>query len=124
MKHLLLLFLVAITIPAFSQITSDSVVGTWTHIDNQGVEQKLVITEDSLTVFSQSQSTQDSNEWLTISYTGSYTIEKGGKIHVIFNDQPREEAFYEVVRAGNGTLQIVVPTSNKKKKVDVIYKRQ
>jgi len=124
MKHLLLLLLIIISIPAFSQITSDSVTGTWVHVDNQGVEQKLVITGDSVTVFTQYQSGQDSNEWLTISYTGSYTIEKGDKIHVIFNEKPREEAYYKVIRAEDGSLQIAVPALDKKKKVDLIYKRR
>lgn len=124
MKHILLFFLFVLTVPAFSQITNDSVVGSWVNTEYNGQEQKLTITNDSVTVFTQYQSGQDSNEWLTIEYTGSYTIEKGDKIHVIFNENPREEAYYKVVRAEDGTLQIVVQALDKKKKVDVIYKRQ
>lgn len=124
MKHALLLFLLCLTIPAWSQITKDSVTGTWVCVDNQGYEQKLVISNDSVTVIAQYPSDEDSNEWITITYTGVYTIEKGEKIHVIFNDNPREESFYKVVRAADGTLQIVVPTFEKKKKVDLIYKRR
>lgn len=124
MKYILLLVLVVISVPAFSQITNDSVVGTWVHIDQHGVEQKLVISKDSVTVITQYQSAQDSNEWITNTYTGVYTIEKGDKIHVIFNDKPREEAFYKVIRGEDGSLQIVVEAHEKKKKVQQIYKRQ
>lgn len=124
MKHILAIFLFVLSTSAFSQITTDSVVGTWVYFDSKGVEQQLIITGDSVTIFAQYQNEQDSNEWLTISTTGPYTIEKGDKIHVIFNDKPREEAFYKVVRAEDGTLQIVVQALDKKKKVDQIYKRQ
>lgn len=124
MKHILLLCLLALSGSAFGQITNDSVVGTWTHFDEKGVEQKLVITKDSVTVMHESQSTEDSNEWLTISYTGPYTIEKGNRIHVIFNDQPREEAYYKVVRDEDGTLQILVQSADKKGKVELVYKRR
>lgn len=123
MKHIPLFFLLLLSVPAWSQITKDSVTGTWVCVDNQGYEQKLVISDDSVTVIAQYPSDEDSNEWITISYTGAYTLEKGEKIHVIFNYKPREEAFYKVVRATDGSIQIVVPTLKKKKKVDLIYKR-
>jgi hypothetical protein len=124
MKHILLFFFVAFTFPAFSQITNDSITGTWVNEDYYGKEQKLIITNDSVTVVAPYKTAPGSNEWKTVTFSGSYTIEKGNKIHVIFNEEPREEAFYKVVRAEDGSLQIVVEALEGRKKVDVIYKRE
>jgi hypothetical protein len=124
MKHILIFLLLSCYAPLWSQITTDSVAGTWVNTNTSGKEQKLVITTDSVTVVQPYKTAPGSNEWKTVTYSGSYTIEKGNTIHVIFNEDPREEAFYKIVRAQDGSLQIVVETFEKRKKTGVIYKRQ
>lgn len=124
MKHFIFLLLLSLSTPGFSQITTDSITGTWVNTDFYGREMKLVITGDSVTVTIPYRTTPASNEWKNSIYSGSYTIEKGDKLHVIFNEDPREESFYKVVRAEDGSLQIIVEWMKDKKKVDVIYKRQ
>src|SRR5688572_30593616 len=98
MKHVLLVLLLATASPVSAQITTDSVKGTWIDTAYYGRVQKLIITNDSVTVIAPYRTAPGSNEWKTATYSGFYTIEKGDKLHVIFNDNPREEAFYTVVR--------------------------
>jgi hypothetical protein len=123
-KQIQLLLFIVCSVPVFGQITSDSIVGTWTNTSSAKGKQQLIFTSDSVTVYSEYPNPDDSNEWLTTSYSGPYSIIKGDQIHVIFNDKPREEAFYKVVRAEDGSLQIIVEALDKKKKLNHIYKRE
>lgn len=122
MKHIFLLLLIATTSCAFAQITTDSVKGTWVDTVYYGRVQKLIITNDSVTVVVPYRTAPGSNEWKTSTYSGSYTIEKGNKLHVIFNDNPPEEAYYKVERDKDSVLHIVTGAGDKKKKV--IYSRE
>lgn len=124
MKQIILLLSLVFSTTAFAQLTSDSIKGTWVCIDNHGKEQKLVITNDSLFVHSTYQSYTDTSQWITIVYGGRYTIEPDNKIHVIFRSEPREESFFLTRRAENGSLQIVFEKTEKRKKVEMIYRRE
>lgn len=125
MKHIVLLFLLANCIPAWSQITTDSVVGTWVWVDKEGKDQKLVITPDSVTVIHQYLVAPENKVWKTMSYTGRYTIVDGDMLHVIFWDDPREEQFYLIEKIKDGTITLVLDVPKRKTSGEKrIYKKE
>ena len=97
MKHLIFFFLIAISIPGWSQITTDSIIGTWEYVDKDGQAQQLVITDANVTVIARVPVYPENTTWITSTYSGPYTIIDGKVLHVIYNDEPREESFYHII---------------------------
>ena len=116
MKHLIFFFLIAISIPGWSQITTDSIIGTWEYVDKDGQAQQLVITDANVTVIARVPVYPENTTWITSTYSGPYTIIDGKVLHVIYNDEPREESFYHIIKLENGQMEVVLNGSAKNKR--------
>jgi hypothetical protein len=115
MKKFLLLFALMCTVRGFAQLQKDSIIGVWEYIDKDNKSQKLVITEDSVTVIAQVARYPDYKTWDVVTYTGKYTIINDSTIHVIYWDNPREEQFYHVLKMGNGKMLVQLNGKRKSK---------
>lgn len=115
MKKILLIISLLCTVSGFAQLQKDSIIGVWEYIDKDDHSQKLVITEDSVTVITQVLVYPDNKTWTTVTYTGKYAIINDSTIHVIYWDNPREEQFYHVIKMGNGKMLVQLNGQRKSK---------